>query len=506
MLIPIKDVINPKQKLVTAREDELIREVVLKMIDHDYSQLPVVDKDGSLTGIVSEQSIIRTSLYKPQVLDLQVKHCSEPPRILAKEDDLFDALELLEKTSAVVIVNRLEPVGILTNYDATLVFQRQSESLLRVEEIELMLREFIGNAFPTKKLRDEAIQKAFSHFEKDDKKLPDYDQLTFQDYITIITNKHNWGRFEETLELKDLFTKYMEGVRDIRNQLAHFRGKADTVQMDLLKRAQNWLRARKGKNPQPTTKIDRTGRVDLIEFSGQAFGQWDDWLTKQAELFNYGTRIQQPFEQIEQLLGRPMPDSALEYQSWWSDADDFMGLQAEMWQKAGWVVEHVDLEKEQVVFRRSEFRKIREIVSCIQEILSERFSHLDPDRFEFNCTYDEEFKEERFSVTARFYGDSGIKTYQVDSNSDIRAFFYLFEAQELSSRGQEIIWSYLKEYIDGDKIRLIAGEEKPGLFAIALLEKCPDISEHIEIWYKWLLFPLDFLKEGGEFERQLQLV
>lgn len=44
---------------VTVCPDESVQSAVDKMIEHDYSQLPVIDKDGRPTGMVTSDSILR---------------------------------------------------------------------------------------------------------------------------------------------------------------------------------------------------------------------------------------------------------------------------------------------------------------------------------------------------------------------------------------------------------------------------------------------------------------
>ncbi len=53
------------------------------------------------------------------------------------------------------------------------------------------------------------------------------------------------------------------------------------------------------------------------------------------------------FEEIEGVLGFPLPDSARQYQAWWSNQ---MRSQSLAWQSAGWKATALDLENEHVTF------------------------------------------------------------------------------------------------------------------------------------------------------------
>ena len=58
------------------------------------------------------------------------------------------------------------------------------------------------------------------------------------------------------------------------------------------------------------------------------------------------------FEQVEQILGFPLPPSARRHREWWSNQLGAGHSQARGWQDAGWQVRKVDLNRETVTFRR----------------------------------------------------------------------------------------------------------------------------------------------------------
>ena len=67
------------------------------------------------------------------------------------------------------------------------------------------------------------------------------------------------------------------------------------------------------------------------------------------------------FKRLEDLLGEPLPPSALEYEQWWRggrvkrgriDANWQDQVQQRAWEGAGWTVEDLDLVLKNVTFRR----------------------------------------------------------------------------------------------------------------------------------------------------------
>jgi hypothetical protein len=59
------------------------------------------------------------------------------------------------------------------------------------------------------------------------------------------------------------------------------------------------------------------------------------------------TRWRASFDDVERVLGMPLPDSARTYQAWWANQ---MRSQSLGWQLAGWKAVDLDLKNEKVTF------------------------------------------------------------------------------------------------------------------------------------------------------------
>ena len=57
------------------------------------------------------------------------------------------------------------------------------------------------------------------------------------------------------------------------------------------------------------------------------------------------------FEQLEQILGCPLPPSARAYQAWWANQRGAGHTQAHSWMGAGWHTGDLDLRAKRVTFR-----------------------------------------------------------------------------------------------------------------------------------------------------------
>lgn len=356
MLFPISKLIEGRQSPICVSRDTTIREALTLMVENDYSQLPVLNQDGNLSGLVSETSIMRMYYHvgaSVSLLDLRVDNCQTNAVTLAPDRDIFEALDLLRYMYAIVIVQDAKPVGILTNYDTTHFFRDLSEGLILVEDIEVGLRQRIEAAFPTETTRQAALFRAFGHDKKDATKPGRrYEELSFGEHTLFVTTEENWPRFGETLAPKQLFSSLMEQVRPIRNQLSHFRGRLAPVQRDVLLRARDWLASR------PTLVTTESLQQQTVHVSpseipagkpADTYSHFGNWLAKRTR----GPRIiKVSFADIEALLQEPLPPSARQYHSWW-DNDPASNVQALAWMGAGWRVDDADLVSGQVVFHRT---------------------------------------------------------------------------------------------------------------------------------------------------------
>lgn len=60
-----------------------------------------------------------------------------------------------------------------------------------------------------------------------------------------------------------------------------------------------------------------------------------------------GIDWQASFDEIEEVLRRPLPESAKQYPAWWANQGRAQSL---AWESAGWKTKDVDLKKEKVTF------------------------------------------------------------------------------------------------------------------------------------------------------------
>ncbi len=218
-----------------------------------------------------------------------------------------------------------------------------------VEDIEVTLRQYIKAAFADERALMAGLMSAFGPNRRDPSKpAHEYDNISFNEHIQLMTDERNWPKFEGAFEPKDLFRRMMIQVGDIRNQLAHFRGRLEPIQRDALVRARGWMETR------PRTLLPGVAEAHAAEAedirAGHTGGKYQalhDWLIKQSA---YENIIRVTFKQIEEIIDSQLPPSAREHRSWWSN-DPANHTQSRAWLEAGWRVEDADLGAETLTLR-----------------------------------------------------------------------------------------------------------------------------------------------------------
>lgn len=191
-----------------------LNEAVTLMLLNRYSQLPVMQGERDVKGIVSWQSMAkRLSLGKACT---SVKDCMEPAHIIRSDFGLFEAIPgIVEHGYALVRGDDLEISGIVTTSDLAVQLQELGEPFLVLGEIENAVRGMIGERFT----RDELLE---ARDPGDDRRVVNSAaDLTFGEYIRLIEKPERWDKLEVPID-RQVFIRELELVRRIRNDVMHF--------------------------------------------------------------------------------------------------------------------------------------------------------------------------------------------------------------------------------------------------------------------------------------------
>ena len=256
------------ESLVTATEEMSIQDALEQMIEYDFSQLPVVDKEFKLKGLITSDSILRAVSYFKSTLDkIKVSHATFNAKTCRPDDDLSELLNGLRDASAISIVDKAgKLIAIVTNHDTAEYYRQRAEDIMLAEDIETTLRGYIENAYRDNDgdIENDALRKAIEDITPSGKDLknkfkqalcsylsrsgqisppPDnkliddifmqhlhkpievksFEDLTLFEYIQLF--KNFWNKYKAAfnhLEWESI-DKLLGEVRQTRNAISHFR-------------------------------------------------------------------------------------------------------------------------------------------------------------------------------------------------------------------------------------------------------------------------------------------
>lgn len=204
------------KKPVSVKRDASVSEAITLMLSHDYSQLPVMQSDRSVEGLISWKSIgSRVMLGQKCTV---VRDCMDaPPPIVNGHESLLKAIHQIVENDLVLIQapNKII-VGIVTASDISVAFYELGEPFFILNEIENHVRNLLLTAkFSNSELNAEKDP------EDSGRKISGVADLTFGEYIRLLEKPKNWDRLKLSLDRAN-FIKELGRVREIRNDVMHF--------------------------------------------------------------------------------------------------------------------------------------------------------------------------------------------------------------------------------------------------------------------------------------------
>lgn len=460
MPFTVQDLIVDRPEPVTVSRDESAEAALRRMIEFDYSQLPVVDREGRAEGMITGDSIIRAlNHFDLTIKQMRVFHAMTNVITYSPEEELLSLLDDLKDSYAVAVVdNNRRVIGIVTSYDTTEYFRRRGEDMMLIEDIETMLKEYVLAAFQDEsgdvdrtaldaaveevcqtnsKMRgpfqqalhqylqteadaapqidNQKAEEVFSQHLNPKQPPKPFERLSLNEFIELFLSKSRWDRYRPVFDLDpNSCRKLLVPVRDIRNELAHFRAEITPHKREQLRFCKDWLARHQdevvkafahsaeaiapvisasegegssagkvtktgaeGLTPQDFLTAISVGKFDGNELPVQLAESEDSRESRYAPLALYlqsvpaeEDKVELTFKNIELFIGGQLPRYARQHRSWW--ANDSSGhVQSQQWLGAGWRVSAVNMSDERVTFTR-----IREREQAYIEFYSSLLSEL----------------------------------------------------------------------------------------------------------------------------------
>lgn len=243
----LNSVLPIDQQIVSVLPETPVQEALGLLSKHGFSQLPVMVGQQVL-GLFSyrsfSQAVIKLSgdvkfqRFNPR--EMFVEDCVERPTYARVTDEFRAWFDAIDKQDAVLVgdPNRLQ--GIVTAMDILRYLYGVASPFVLIAEIELSLRALMRLAVG----RDELVACArtcLKHYTEGT--LPtDLEDMTFGDYVQIIGDGRNWEHFQPIFKGERIGTRAkLEQVRDLRNDVFHFRREITVEDHETLSALRDWM-------------------------------------------------------------------------------------------------------------------------------------------------------------------------------------------------------------------------------------------------------------------------
>lgn len=220
--------------LVTVGQDDSVAKAVTKMLQFDYSQLPIMHGEREVKGMISWKSI--ASRFAIGGESSKVQDCREDAQVVDANGTLFDAIPTIVKHGYVLVRSQHDRkiTGIVTASDLSLQFQQLAEPFLLLREIELHIRQLLQYKVTAADFESLASADATPAPQS-------ISDLSFGHYVRLLQRPQVWEKLALKIDQASL-TSQLEQVRVIRNDVMHFDPDPMTPdQLDVLKNAAKFM-------------------------------------------------------------------------------------------------------------------------------------------------------------------------------------------------------------------------------------------------------------------------
>jgi predicted transcriptional regulator len=198
---------------ISIPRDAKLKEAITLMMLNNYSQLPVMNGSRNVIGYVGWDTIgcaLSNGINSEDVKD----YLKTEITILNYDTPILEAISVvIEKEFVLVSKNDKTISGIVTIADISNQFLLVTEPFLLLEQIENHIRQLLDKKFLIEELK--------TFCQNNEKDIEFIDDLSFGDYIFILSNPDNWDKLNLKIE-RSYFIKHLDKIRIIRNDIMHF--------------------------------------------------------------------------------------------------------------------------------------------------------------------------------------------------------------------------------------------------------------------------------------------
>jgi hypothetical protein len=200
--------------VLSVAPDDSVERAVTIMALKEFSQLPVLSGPRDLKGIFSWKSLGEARL---RGVPSEVRECLAQPKVVAIGSPVLPALPLISAEDFVLVQDYDRTIcGIVTAADITLEFGWLARPFLLLGEVERRLRHLLGRAGePSRIFAGDATYEG---------EIPArFEELTLGELERAFERPEVWNQLQVDLDRGE-FLKALSAVRELRNEMVHFRG------------------------------------------------------------------------------------------------------------------------------------------------------------------------------------------------------------------------------------------------------------------------------------------
>jgi hypothetical protein len=404
MAFTLDDLLPPDQQLRTIQLHEPVGFALNVMYQHGYGQLPVMGPSGEYQEqVITFDSVVRAlQCFRTDTQSLLVRDAAQRVRSYPPDADLLATLDDIHRDNFAIIVDESK-LGVVTTADVAVFFREYAEDLMLIEGIESRVKDAIRSLYAGDECSlDAEIAKVTDRAADIRKKLPaairaylaktkipvppegsdldaiadaqkrlglpepgkKFEDLTFDEFVNVLLRHEHAPRLSQSKDLLEI-RGLLDQVRNSRNKLAHFRGDLSFEERRTIKFAAVWLENNlpvpppEAPSPQPGPVVDSTSphqeEIEEMEEGEVPTGSYALLATHLEAMPADTSSLTLTFPQIEEILKKELPRSAVEYRAWWSN--DPTKPQSAAWLDQGWRTTSVRMTDRRLTFIRTNDRE-----------------------------------------------------------------------------------------------------------------------------------------------------
>ncbi|MET8429732.1 CBS domain-containing protein [Nocardia sp. NPDC004860] len=224
---------RPESVMTIRRNDSLARAAEI-MAAREFSQLPIVDDNRCLLGVITWESIAHSQL-RPGALSLWEARADKWPPAAHVEEELFTRIPDIQKYGYIIVVDSANVVTrIITASDLAGELKTRVTPFTVLEEVERRLR------IAFKKVPSADLASCFENNKKKAKSISAPEHLTMGNYPHLVAKEHIWNQLDWPFE-QERWVERLKSVAQYRNQIAHWNVDAPESEQSQLIEAEELL-------------------------------------------------------------------------------------------------------------------------------------------------------------------------------------------------------------------------------------------------------------------------